>query len=303
MDNELQKASMFMKRLWGNSTLVGLSPLQKEAQLQEFLSFNANALRPAMSSPVYFPNVPWNHVKQLMEKALRDITNAEFSIYIQNILDNHLNTDFIRQMTKSSASPNSIKQQIKDFIHKIATAPESRKELTGPLICIETGLIEKYMTEILRAQQYISLELFKVERIRIDESHVAELLKTVMLLRPCVHFAPHHNITGLHITSKIAQKVREETERSLSLLPPDILKSAVNSYLVFHENPEMGASSCLAAIFSNRCRNLNPKMQHMRGAESTDKSWFSVTRKNYKYFGFDLSMLTELQFIAGENRW
>jgi hypothetical protein len=82
-----------------------------------------------------------------------------------------------------------------------------------------------------------------------------------------------------------------------------VVKSGVNSALSFQDNPYMESTARLAAIFSHRCRNLKPGMKVDRGAESSDKSWFSVARKNYKFYGFDLDMLVELHGIAAENGW
>ena len=153
------------------------------------------------------------------------------------------------------------------------------------------------------------MKFFKIERINVDEDHISDMLKVIMMLRAMVmHRAASRHMaseisSSLHITTKFARKVQDETLKDLGLLPENLIKSATNSYLVFQESPEMGAMASLAAIFSRRCRNLNPQNQHIRGSETSDKSWFSIARKNYKYFGFDLSMLTELHFIATSNRW
>jgi hypothetical protein len=40
-----------------------------------------------------------------------------------------------------------------------------------------------------------------------------------------------------------------------------------------------------------------------RGANGPDSSWFSVARRNYKYYGFDIKMLDELYRIAADNGW
>jgi len=40
-----------------------------------------------------------------------------------------------------------------------------------------------------------------------------------------------------------------------------------------------------------------------RGAESPDKSWFAVARKNADYYGFDKRMIEDLYRIARDNNW
>ena len=40
-----------------------------------------------------------------------------------------------------------------------------------------------------------------------------------------------------------------------------------------------------------------------RGAAASDQSWFNVARRNYKYYGYDFDLLTELYNISAENGW
>ena len=86
-------------------------------------------------------------------------------------------------------------------------------------------------------------------------------------------------------------------------MPDTVIRCGINSALSFQDNPYLESTSRLAAVFSHRCRNLRPGMKIDRGAETSDKSWFSVARKNYKFYGFDLDMLVELHGIAAENGW
>lgn len=305
---EKAKAIHFIERLWTNPSLSGLSPLQKEEQLCQFLEVHADALTPALTSADFFPGYPWNQIKALLIETLQESTEEVFAKYIENILST-LNLSFIHKLDGSRKPLPSVQLQVNEYLHQLFREPCSRKELIGPLVGIETGLVDKYVAEVLRIQRYITLEIFKIERVNIDEDQVADMLKVIMLLRAMVLYqaSVHHLVsetsTSLHISTKFAQKIQEETSRKLNLLPEYLIKAATNSYLVFQESPEMGAMASMAAIFSRRCRNLNPQIQHVRGAETSDTSWFSVARKNYKYFGFDLSMLTELHFIATSNRW
>ena len=62
------------------------------------------------------------------------------------------------------------------------------------------------------------------------------------------------------------------------------------------------SSSRLLYILSSRFHNYKPTKVD-RGAESPDKSWFAIARKNAKLFGFDKLMIDELYRIAGDNNW
>ena len=196
-----------------------------------------------------------------------------------------------------------LKEQISQYAKKLADKPESRKELTGPLLGIATGMVDKYVQQTLQRPKYISIELKKVQRLSIKPQNIADFVKMTMLLRPSVHyFAPAHNKIR-HITSAYSDLVTQEMMKALNSIPRPLAKSGVNSFFSFQENPQMEATSRLAAIFSHRCRNLKSGIKAERGAESSDKSWFSVARKNYRYHGFDLDMLYELQNIASDNGW
>jgi hypothetical protein len=52
-----------------------------------------------------------------------------------------------------------------------------------------------------------------------------------------------------------------------------------------------------------RCKHYKPYTKVDRGAETPDKSWFNIARRNYKYYGFDIKMLDEFYKIAAENNW
>ena len=65
----------------------------------------------------------------------------------------------------------------------------------------------------------------------------------------------------------------------------------------------METTSRIASIFSMRCKNYKPYNKVDRGAESPDKSWFNIARRNFKFYGFDIKMLDEFYKIAAENNW
>ena len=82
-----------------------------------------------------------------------------------------------------------------------------------------------------------------------------------------------------------------------------MLKSAVDANVSFNEHHVLEATARLSAIFSARARNYQPDLKVDRGADSPDKSWLNVARRNYKFYGFDVKMLDELYKIAAENMW
>lgn len=309
MSNEQEKAAAFVGRLWENPSLKGLSPLQKEEQLLQFLDLNSQTLRPTLSSGAFFPDLPWPRILDLLRASLSEFANKALAPLYEAILERNMDFSFTQHMTHRSASPSAVKSQLGDFLKALSGRPGSRKELTGPLMGMGTGLVDRYMENIFHRQKYISFELRKVQRLKISSNEITDLVKATLLIRPAVQFfspggQPDSSSRNLILISPAyAAKVTEAAAKSLNLMPEAVIKAGVNSSLSFLDNPYMESTARLAAIFSHRCRNLKPGMKVDRGAESSDKSWFNVARKNYKFYGFDLDMLVELHGIAAENGW
>ena len=305
MSADQEKAVAFVGRLWDNPSLQGLSPLQKEEQLRQFLEVNAATLKPTLASPAFFKGMPWPRIRELLDGALSEFANKALAPLYEAILERKMDFSFAQHLAHRAATPNAVKTQMGGFLRNLSGKPDSRRELTGPLMGVGTGMIDRYMEKIFQRQKYISFELRKVQRLKISQNEIADLLKATMLIRPAIHFfAPQgQSSSAILVSPAFAAKVADEASRTLNLMPEAVVKAGVNSALSFQDNPYMESTARLAAVFSLRCRNLKPGMTVDRGAESSDKSWFSVARKNYKYYGFDLDMLVELHGIAAENGW
>ena len=303
MINENDKASVFAGRLWDNPSLAGLSPLQKEEQLRQFLDVNVSTLQPTMASAEFFPNVPWRRVRELLGKAISDLANRSLAPLYDAVLEKKIDFTFALNMAHRSATLADISRQLGEYLRKLSEKAESRRELIGPLMGVGTGLVDKYMDRIFQRQKYTHFELRKVQRLKISSKGISDLVKTTMLVRPSIHYFSAGEKNVLQISPAFAGRVARETVGVLTLMPEEVIKAGVNSGLSFQDNPSIESTARLAAVFSHRCRNLRPGMEVDRGAESSDKSWFSVARKNYKFYGFDLDMLVELHSIAAENGW
>jgi hypothetical protein len=309
MSAERDKADVFVGRLWNNPSLSGLSPLQKEEQLLQFLEINSGTLLPTLTSRAFFPDYPWVKIHDLLKQSLSGYANKALSPLYEAILQRKMDFSFIQHMPHRTGSPSAVRTQLGDFLKTLSGQVNSRKELAGPLMGVGTGMIDRYMERIFQRQKYISFELRKVQRLKISSNEITDLVKTTMLIRPSVQFftpggqPPSSGRNLLLISSGFAAKVAAAAGKTLTFMPDAVIKAGVNSALSFQDNPYMESTARLAAVFSHRCRNMKPGMKVDRGAESSDKSWFNVARKNYKFYGFDLDMLVELHGIAAENGW
>ena len=161
MNAEQEKAATFINRLWENPSLAGLSPLQKEEQLQQFLKINGPTLQPTLSSEKYFGGKPWVWIYDLLSRSLSQMANRSLEPLYDAVIDRKLDFAFVQHMAHKSSSPSSVKSQFGTFLKKLASKPEARRELTGPLMGSASGLVDRYIMKIFERQKYISFEFVK----------------------------------------------------------------------------------------------------------------------------------------------
>jgi fructose-bisphosphate aldolase class 1 len=82
-----------------------------------------------------------------------------------------------------------------------------------------------------------------------------------------------------------------------------VISSAVNSNVSFLENSQVETTGRIAAVLAARAKQYLPGIKVDRGADTPDKSWLNIARRNYKFYGFDIKMLDEMYMIAAENGW
>jgi hypothetical protein len=167
-------------------------------------------------------------------------------------------------------------------------------------------LAAPYVDRIYARKSYIHFELTKVQRLRMSKDEVKSMVEATLLLKPAVHLASTRSeadgVSGL-ISTQFAEKALSYLGSQLDLLPEQAIRTAVNANVSFREDRFVEATSRLAAIFASRARNYRPNVRVDRGADTPDKSWLSIARRNYKFYGFDVKMLDELYSIAGEKGW
>ena len=310
MATDFDKAYQFTERLWLNPAMKGLTCLQKEDQIIQFLNMNGSKLYPTLTTPAFFNGQTWSNIYQLLIKALNDLTNRELLPDLSGIINTGIDFSFVTFLSESRAQDNSIRQQLLQFVDEMIRKTESRRAMTGCYTALKSRILERYIERIFDRQKYISFELRKVQKLRMGQEEMANMLKVSLMLRPAVPF--FSTATGFAdnggaktgvIQSQFSERVIQQLEKNLNLIPNDVIRSGINSNLSFLDNNYIETTARMTAIYANLCLNYRADMKIDRGAESSDKSWFSIARRNYKYYGFDLDMINELYNIAAENGW
>jgi hypothetical protein len=309
MNMRNEKAQAFVRRLLTNPALKSLTPLQQEEQILQFLSKNGSQLFPTLSSANFFPGANWEQIWAALTGVLVEDINGRLFPALQTIIGERVDFSFVSFFGNGYGSGAEIRREVYSFLTRIIERPEARRSFTGPFTALYYNVAERYLDQVFARKEYVHFELTKVQRLDMGKGPIKNMINASLLLRPIIHIlsispAPrqHESTTGT-IQAQYADKVVEAAGKGLRTLPKELLTSAVNSNVSFFENKFIEATARITAIFSSRCRSYSPAVEVDRGADTPDKSWFSIARKNYKFYGYDVKMIDEFYKIAAENGW
>ena len=308
MNDELLKAKNFVNRLLANPALGPLPPLQKEEQILQFLQVNRQALFPTLSSPQFFPGYNWENISFLMEKALMDTVNQNLVPQLQGLVQDSLDLSFIAFLRRQNVTAQEVKRDLFQFLMELLSNPQVRREFSGSYNSLVYHVTDKYLDQVFDRKEYVHFELTKVQRLRMGKEEVKNLIRVSLLLKPAVYLfsvpgAAQQEVQKSVSQTQFTERVLHSLTDKLRSLPPEVIASAVNANLSFIDNQRMEATARISAIINNLCRNYRPNTPRDRGADTMEKSWLSVARKNHRFYGFDVKVLDEFYKIACENNW
>ncbi len=307
MSSELDRAALFVQRLLANKALEDLTPLQKEEQILQFLNVNAQALYPTLSSAQFFPGKRWQEVLAILTQALMQTTDATLAPLVEELAE-RLDLSFLAFLQERQVPADRCRREIRSFMRRLLGKQEARRAFAGPLGALVHGFADRYLSECFDDTQYVHFELTKVQRLRMSMEQVRHMIRGVLLLKPGIHLltvtsASTQDLGSGVVQPQFADKALQHLAGQLPLVPQPLLRSAVNANVSCLDNPALEATSRFAAIMAARAVGYRPLARIDRGANTPDRSWFNIARRNFKYYGFDIKMLDEFYKIAAENGW
>ena len=309
MDPTLARAAAFINHLLSNPALNNLNPLQKEEQILQFLKTNAQSLVPTLASPQFFSGLSWSQILQLLYTALIQETDRALKPQLEALIRQKISFSFASQIQPHRIPEDQCSRQMWELTQRLLQKPEARKSLVGPVTAIMNDFVDRYLDKSFEDRQYVHFELTKVQRLRLEIEDIKHMIHATLLLRPGIQlFTEGRGGTGEGVESVLVQPqfaatALDSIKAQLKIVPPELLRGGLYSNVSFEEDKQIDATARLAAIFSSRGKNYKPIGRVDRGANTPDRSWFSITRRNYKYYGFDIKMLDEFYKIASENGW
>ena len=302
MDPSLARAAAFINHLLSNPALNNLNPLKKEEQILQFLKTNAQSLVPTLSSPQFFPGQPWNQILRLLYTALVQETDKVLKPQLEEWIRQKISFSFVSKIQPHRIPEDPCRQQMWELVQRLLQKPEARKGLLGPVTAIANDFVGRYLEKSFDDRQYVHFELTKVQRLRLEIGDLKHMIHATLLLRPSIQLFSE-GVESVLVQPQFAATALESMKAQLQIVPPELLRGGLYSNVSFEEDKQIDATARLAAIFSSRGKNFKPIARVDRGANTPDRSWFSITRRNYKHYGFDIKMLDEFYKIASESGW
>ena len=311
MSAELEKASLFVKRLLQNPALKNLTPLLREEQILQFLSVNSRQLYPTLSQAAFFPGMNWEQILKLLTEALINEIDSRLMPEIEGMISERLDFSFIQFLRQQAMPQQKVKEELFKFISNVNRKPEIRRELSGAFNAIKYKVVDRYIDEAFDRNEYVHFELTKVQRLKMGKEEIKNFVGVTLLLKSAILLLSTANSKSIGesgtgtgaVQIQFIEKVVGVMKDKLAVFPEQVIRSGLYANGSFLDNRSMDATSRIAAILSPLCKNYRPDLKIDRGADTADKSWISVARRNYKFYGYDIKLLDEFYKIAAENGW
>jgi len=305
----MEPVSRFALRLLETPALRLLPSLQKEEQALNVLRANGPQLLPVFTSLGLDGSRGWREPAALIARAIRAEADRMLSAEISELVSSRLELSFFPALAGGRQAPPRARDDLKSLVSRSAAHPVARIALAGSLAAALSDIIDKYIPQAWERKKYLYVEISRVQRLSLAPAEISDLARFVVLVRPAAYLSitagqTMDKDTGYSpLQEQYLAKILPGIASQAPSLPGVLLNMGLRSTLAFPGTSTVEAVSRLGAILSMRGRALSPAVVVDRGADTPDKSWFNVQRKNARWRGLDGRMLDELYTIAAENGW
>jgi hypothetical protein len=309
VESSSDPVSRFASRLLDTPALRPLAALQKEEQAMNVLRMNGPQLLPVFTSLGLEVSRGWREPAALIVRAIRAEAERMLAAEVSDLLSARLTFSFFPRVAGGRQAPARAKEELRALIARAAAHPVARSALSGTLAAALSDIIEKYIPQAWERKKYVYVEISRVQRLTLSPAELSDLTRFVVLVRPAAYLfvTPGETMdkdAGYSpLQEQYLQKILPGISSQAPSLPLALINMGLRSTLSFPGAGSVEAVSRMGAIMAMRGRALSPSVVVDRGADTPDKSWFNVQRKNARWRGLDGRMLDELYTIAAENGW
>lgn len=303
MDGRSDAIARFVSRMFETPALRALPSLQREEQALQFLKVNGAQLQPLLASMGIAASAGWDETAASLAREIRSLADKALESEIFRAVEERLQFSFSKQ------PPAISREELRALCQRSATHPVARRALAGSLSAVLSDITEKYIPQIWDRRRYTYVELTRIQRLRLNARECADLLRFTLLIRPAAYL---HVMADSQMgpESGFAPVQEQSLQRAfpglfaqLAATPPELVRTALRSALPYPRTQGLEATARLTSVLALRGRAIAPALVVDRGADSPDKSWFNIARRNAGWRGLDPRMLDELYSIAAEKRW
>lgn len=309
MESLSDSIARFAARLLETPNLRQLSALQKEEQALQFLRANGQQLQPVFASLGLDVSRGWREPAALIARALRSESDRLMEGELAALFSSRLGLSFFPALAGGRQAPGRTRDELRVLLQRVARHPIARGALAGSFPAALSDLADRYIPQAYKRKKFIYVEITRVQRLGLSPTELVDLVRLTLLLRPAAYLfiTPGETIEKdagfAPLQESYLQKILPSISSQLPSFPGPIVSMGLHGTLAFPDTANVEAISRIAFILALRGRSLTPSLVIDRGADTPDKSWFNVNRKNAKWHGLDARMLDELYTIAAENGW
>lgn len=313
--NQNEKVSNFVSHLLSNPNIQNEPVLIAEGIVLNFIVSNLEKLKITFKSPQFFPELSSKEVLSLIISDLRTRTINTVRPQLYAYID-YIDFNVLLGYQKTASYNNDYYRQIfKKYIDEIIVNKDVRFYLNATMTMLSMDVLERYLGVSFSKRSPMFFELVRVQKNNLKTEEYVNYLKILLLLR-CGAFVKSE-ILGfseskvcindfIKVPKTLEQYFKEYASviaRKLPGVHSSVIEMALKTNVPESLTAPEDASAKFLYIMTQRFQNYQEYKKIERGAETPDKSWFGVMRKNSAFYGFDKRILEDLYMIAGNNNW
>ncbi len=310
------KVNDFVNHLLSNPGIKSEPLLIGEGMIMNFLVQNLPQLKVTFKNSQFFPHLEWNQVLEMIFENLYGRVSGIVLPSINQFIDN-ADIKFLDKLSNAGTIAEKFRREkLHEFVQMIFKNRDARFNMNSTINIFNYGILEKYLGEIFKRREFLYNELVRVQKTNIDAEEYIVFLKIILLIKNIVFIRlpikPSNPETKLSINDigKNKKNVEVYTDSLVKYIipilpgyPEKLIRLAIKSNFTDDMTEQDEASSKLLYILCARFQNYKHAAKIERGAESPDKSWFGIAKKNAEHFGYEKRILDALYLIAGDNNW
>jgi len=311
---DIKKMQDFVLSLLSSDKMQGLAPFAAEKQVLAFVKNNPQQFQSILTSEKLYPSMPVQDSFNLFRKTLTQLVVHETLSSLENEFLANLKFDFLLKY-QQIYDEATLRSLILSFLKLLFNNATVRDNFISVYYLFKFNFFEKYITKAYQRKEYIYNELFKVSQHGFKQDESLNLLKFLSCLRVIVFMPVPIDSSKKKIVNYFTETVSPDEKKKYLQIVLNYLRQkipnidqtlfllAIHSFLPAEKVKLEFSFSRVLSVLGLRAQEFVPVVKLDKGADTPDKSWFNIARKNYDLYGFDFKLVEEFFKIAADEGW